>query len=230
MLESLDGKISTGDVDERDFDADLAQVPGIKEGLPQYYELEKLTDYFSFISGKVWAKLGFNTKLLEDVQKVPVCFVVVDNKPHLDAHGIEYIALRSEKLYLVTTNAEHLAYEVQKRHDNIVILHYDEKIDFANLFTKLHEEYGAKRVTIQSGGELNAVLLRAGLIDAVQIVVAPCLVGGRNTTTLIEGDSLRTTEDLTKICSLKLTSCKTLDDSYVVLDYEVEGPSSLRNT
>lgn len=221
MLESLDGKISTGDVDARDFDTDLAQMPGVKEGLHQYYELEKLTDCFSFISGKVWAKIGFNTKPLDNVQKIPVCFVVVDSNPHLDAHGIEYIALRSEKLYLVTTNAKHPAYEVRKKHDNIVVLHYDDKIDFADLFTKLHEEYGAKRVTIQSGGELNAVLLRAGLIDAVQIVIAPCLVGGRNTTTLVEGDSLQTAEDLTKIRPLKLKSCKALDDSYAVLDYEV---------
>lgn len=221
MLESLDGKISSGDVDERDFDTDLAQIPGIKEGLHQYYDLEKQTDNFSFISGKVWAKIGFNTKPLDNVQKIPVCFVVVDNKPHLDAHGLEYIALWAEKLYLVTTNANHPAYEVQKRHNNIVILHYENEVDFAEVFTKLHEEYGAKRVTIQSGGELNAVLLRAGLIDAVQIVIAPCLVGGRNTTTLVEGDSLQTTEDLAKIRPLKLKDCRALDDSYVVLDYEV---------
>lgn len=41
MLMSLDGKISTGDTDEMDFDKDLKRIVGVKEGLPQYYEREK---------------------------------------------------------------------------------------------------------------------------------------------------------------------------------------------
>ena len=40
MLMSLDGKISCGATDELDFDRDLPRVPGVVEGLNQYYELE----------------------------------------------------------------------------------------------------------------------------------------------------------------------------------------------
>ena len=40
MLMSLDGKISTGAGDGLDFDRDLPRVPGVAEGLRQYYELE----------------------------------------------------------------------------------------------------------------------------------------------------------------------------------------------
>ena len=40
MLMSLDGKISTGAGDGLDFDHDLPRVPGVAEGLNQYYELE----------------------------------------------------------------------------------------------------------------------------------------------------------------------------------------------
>jgi len=35
MLTSLDGKISTGENDKRDFDKDLKKIKGIKEGLQQ---------------------------------------------------------------------------------------------------------------------------------------------------------------------------------------------------
>lgn len=39
MLTSIDGKISTGSSDERDFDKDLPNIKGAGEGLGQYYEL-----------------------------------------------------------------------------------------------------------------------------------------------------------------------------------------------
>ena len=36
MLMSVDGKISTGETDELDFDKDLPNIIGVKEGLQQY--------------------------------------------------------------------------------------------------------------------------------------------------------------------------------------------------
>jgi 2,5-diamino-6-(ribosylamino)-4(3H)-pyrimidinone 5'-phosphate reductase len=221
LLQSLDGKISTGDVDERDFDKDLPNIPGVKEGLHQYYEIEQTTDKFSFITGRVMAKIGANTNSLDDVQQIPVHFVVVDNKPHLAAHGVEYLARKFEKLFIVTTDKSHPALDLKDQYSNIIVLQYDEAIDFPDLFAKLKSDYNAERVTIQSGGELNAMLLRAGLIDHILLVVAPCLVGGRTTSTLVDGEPLHAVEDLAKIRPLKLKNCQALEDSYVLLEYEV---------
>lgn len=221
LLQSLDGKISTGDTDERDVDKDFPLIAGVQEGLHQYYDIEKQTDWFSFNSGRVMAKIGVNNRSLDDVEQMPVCFVIVDNKPHLDNHGVEYMSRWVEKLYIVTTNKDHPALQLKERIPNIFVMLYEGTVDFADAFTKLKKDHYAKRMTIQSGGELNAKLLRAGLIDHVMIVVAPCLVGGRNTTTLIEGDSLRNVEDLVKIRPLNLTKCEALQDSYVRLEYDV---------
>ena len=44
MLMSVDGKISTGSSDERDVDRDFPKIPGVREGLHQYYEIEQTTD------------------------------------------------------------------------------------------------------------------------------------------------------------------------------------------
>ncbi len=44
MLMSLDGKISPGASDELDVDKDFPMIDGLKEGLPQYYEIEQTTD------------------------------------------------------------------------------------------------------------------------------------------------------------------------------------------
>lgn len=43
MLMSLDGKISSGNNDELDADKDWCKIDGVKEGLNQYYEIEKTT-------------------------------------------------------------------------------------------------------------------------------------------------------------------------------------------
>lgn len=51
MLMSVDGKISTGSNDNRDFDKDLSGVSGVKEGLQQYYDLEQETDLCSLNTG-----------------------------------------------------------------------------------------------------------------------------------------------------------------------------------
>lgn len=39
MLESLDGKISSGNNDELDADKDWSHIDGVKGGLHQYYEI-----------------------------------------------------------------------------------------------------------------------------------------------------------------------------------------------
>jgi len=70
-------------------------------------------------------------------------------------------------------------------------------------------------------GTLNAVLLREGLIDRVSVVVAPILIGGKNTSTLIDGESLHTLKDLKLVRPLKLQTCKKLKNSYLHLVYQV---------
>ena len=50
MLMSVDGKISTGAVDELDVDREFPRINGMKEGVYQYYEIEKTTDIWSLNS------------------------------------------------------------------------------------------------------------------------------------------------------------------------------------
>ena len=60
MLMSVDGKISPGATDDLDFDKNLPLIPGVKEGLQQYYDIEQTTDLWSLNSGRVQAKVGVN--------------------------------------------------------------------------------------------------------------------------------------------------------------------------
>jgi len=82
---------------------------------------------------------------------------------------------------------------------------YSKKLDLKSLLVKLKKKYGVKRITIQSGGTLNSTFLRDGLIDHISVVVAPCLIGGKNTSTLIDGESLHSIKELNKMGWLLIT-------------------------
>lgn len=220
MLESLDGKINSGNTDNLDVDRDWKNIAGLREGLRQYYDLEKETDLFSFNTGRVMAKIGVN-KRVDEPQKIDaVTFVILDNKPHLDERGIKYLSRWAGKLIVVTANLEHPALAMQNEYSNVEVLKYD-KIDLGQMLEDLHDRYGAERLTIQSGGNMNGRFLREDLIDYVSVVVAPVLVGGRDTPTLIDGDAISSPNELSAVRPMRLLECRVLDDSYVYLKYKV---------
>lgn len=220
MLESLDGKINSGNSDALDVDRDWKNIDGLKEGLQQYYDIESNTDTFSLNTGRVMAKIGINERDGEPEKMDVMTFVIIDNAPHLNERGIDYLCRWVGRLILVTTNDIHPAFKMRENYENLDIFHY-KTLDLAQVLHDVHEKYGAERLTIQSGGNLNCQFLRDDLIDYVNIVVAPVLVGGRDTSTLIDGEAISSPEELDKIRPMKLLECKALNDSYVQLRYEV---------
>ena len=215
MLMSVDGKISTGASDHLDVDKDFPKIAGVKEGLHQYYEIEQTTDLWSLNSGRVQAKIGINTADMPN--KTPVSFVVIDNK-HLKELGIRYFCALSKQFVLITSNKNHPAFKIEE--DNLHII-YQNELSLEDVLTKLKSEYSCKRITIQTGGTLNGLFLREKLIDYIDIVIAPILIGGKDTSTLIDGKSLLSESELSKLGVLKLQECVVLENSYLRLRYEV---------
>lgn len=219
MLESLDGKISSGNSDNLDVDKDWCDIKGVKEGLHQYYEIEATTDFYSLNTGRVMAKIGVNNNTKYH-NKIDCRFIIIDNKPHLNKNGIDYLCHWVDKLILVTTNKNHIAFSLQEKYDNLDILFYD-TLDLNKLLIDMKNKYKAERITIQSGGNLNGKFLRENLIDYVNIVIAPLLVGGIDTSTLIDGESITSKNELSKLKALELIECNKLDNSYIFLKYKV---------
>ena len=215
MLMSVDGKISTGATDDLDVDKDFPKIAGISEGLHQYYEIEQTTDLWTINSGRVQAKIGANTR--EMTNKTPVSFVVIDNK-HLNENGIRYFCALSKNFVLITSNEKHPAYNIEESNLHII---YQKELSLNDALIKLKSEYGCERITVQTGGTLNGLFLREKLFDYVDIVVAPVLIGGKDTSTLIDGESLLSQSELSKLGVLKLQECVVLENSYLRLRYEV---------
>ena len=65
------------------------------------------------------------------------------------------------------------------------------------------------------------MFLREKLLDFVDIVVAPVLVGGKDTPTAIDGRSLLHSSELSQLGVLRLISAEVLEHSYLRLRYAV---------
>lgn len=215
MLMSVDGKISTGASDELDVDRDFPMISGLKEGLHQYYEIEQTTDLWSFNTGRVQEKMGVNRK--DPPDRSPVSFVILDNH-HLTEQGVRYFCARARSFILITSNHSHPAFDVTEENLHIIL---QEKTDLRSALARLRNEFGCERLTVQSGGTVNSLFLREKLFDYVDLIVAPVLIGGRDTSTLIDGHSLTSREELSGLGVLKLEECTVLEDSYIRLRYRV---------
>jgi 2,5-diamino-6-(ribosylamino)-4(3H)-pyrimidinone 5'-phosphate reductase len=79
-------------------------------------------------------------------------------------------------------------------------------------------ELGIGRVLVEGGGSLNFELLRQGLVDEVQVYIAPLIVGGASAPTLADGAGLP--RDLA--VRLTRTDMSYEDDGGLVLRYQVE--------
>lgn len=74
------------------------------------------------------------------------------------------------------TPPEHLAHLARCGVESIVA--GERHVDLRAALEALAECYGARVVHVDSGGTLNGVLLRAGLVDEVAVLVWPSLAGG----------------------------------------------------
>ena len=217
MLMSVDGKISTGANDELDVDRDFPAISGLKQGLHQYYEIEQTTDLWSFNTGRVQEKMEVNRK--DPPAKSPVSFVILDNH-HLTEQGVRYFCAWAKTFVLITSSRSHPAFDVKEENLHIIC---QEKTDLRDALVRLKKEFGCDRLTVQSGGTVNGLFLREKLFDYVDLVVAPVLIGGKDTSTLIDGSSLMSREELSGLGILKLENCTVLEDSYIRLQYKVTG-------
>ena len=74
-----------------------------------------------------------------------------------------------------STPAQHLAYLKRVGVDHITA--GSGQVDLRAALEELRERHGVERIRVDSGGTLNGVLLKLGLVDEVSLLVAPVLMG-----------------------------------------------------
>lgn len=63
------------------------------------------------------------------------------------------------------------------------------KVDLPIMLSGLRD-MGIKKILLEGGGILNAAMLNGGLVDEVIVAVAPIIIGGDRSTTLVEGEGV----------------------------------------
>lgn len=218
MLISVDGKISTGCTDNRDFDTDLLRFEETKNGLSQYYDIEKTTDEWTMCTGKIKAKLGINNPQ-DGTKKIDAKIVLIDNE-HLTSIGIINLVQQYKEVVLFTKNSKHPAFNV---HDDRLTVHYMTEISYLRILNILRVEHECNAITIQTGSMTNAGFINEHLIDFIDFVIAPIIVGGDNTPSVVGDAGKVFIGDLSDMALLELEKCEALGDSYIHLRYKVKN-------
>jgi riboflavin-specific deaminase-like protein len=88
------------------------------------------------------------------------------------------------------------------------------EIDFPAALRWLCAKWKVKRLLCEGGGELNAALFAAGLVDELNLTISPVILGGRTAPTLADGPGVKR---LAEAARLRLASMKRVgDDLFLV--------------
>jgi 2,5-diamino-6-(ribosylamino)-4(3H)-pyrimidinone 5'-phosphate reductase len=113
-----------------------------------------------------------------------------------------------------TTPKSYLTDYLAKRNYSYIMAGEDH-VDFRKALELLSERYGVKVIRTDSGGILNSILLEQGLVDEINLIISPVLVGKGHTNLF---RSLNLSENNIKLKSYK---CEALKGGQVLLAYRV---------
>ena len=161
---------------------------------------------------------AFQPPVVEPADKRPL-LVVPDSRGRVRHwHALRQAGYWRDFIALVSraTPPDYLDY-LTKRHLKW-ILTGDERVDLRAALAQLSARFGVKVIRVDSGGTLNGVLLRAGLVHEVSVLVHPSLVGGLLPASLFRASDLTSPEG---IIQLRLTHVERLRNDLVWLRYDV---------
>lgn len=212
---SLDGRI-TG------FDADMEL----------YYKLASKWDVDAVLMGSNTVLTGFGVKpgqtVEESEEALQPRIKEADDRPLLvvpDSKG--QIRIWSELLEMPyirdvlvlcsrSTPSEYLDF-LEERYIDYLVVGY-QHVDLETALEELNTKFGVKKIRIDSGGVLNGILLRTGLVDEVRLLIHPELAGGEvNNSIFQEGDL----SDGNASIRLQLDNVEKIKDDIIYLKYKV---------
>jgi 2,5-diamino-6-(ribosylamino)-4(3H)-pyrimidinone 5'-phosphate reductase len=80
------------------------------------------------------------------------------------------------------------------------------------------KQMGIRKILVEGGGEINWSLLRLGIVNELIVTIAPKIVGGRQATTLVEGEGYRR---ISRGIKLHLKQAQIQNNGELVLHYKL---------
>jgi 2,5-diamino-6-(ribosylamino)-4(3H)-pyrimidinone 5'-phosphate reductase len=139
--------------------------------------------------------------------------VIVSGSGNVDPNA-EIFKQRFSPIIILTTERAGKKLKKLKEVADAVELFGETDLDFPAALRWLKKQWKVNQLLCEGGGELNAALFRAGLVDELNVTLVPVVFGGREAPTLADGVGI---EKLADAARLKLTSLKRLgDELYMV--------------
>jgi 2,5-diamino-6-(ribosylamino)-4(3H)-pyrimidinone 5'-phosphate reductase len=131
-------------------------------------------------------------------------------------HLMVLVSLHTPPEYLAYLRRENIPYLVAGKN----------RVDLKEALSKMKSQLAVTRVLSTSPGKLGGALLRAGLVDEVNVLVLPAIIGGFRTPSLFQSPELTSEE---RPVRLKLRWAQVQDDGRVWLRYVVKPvPKALK--
>jgi 5-amino-6-(5-phosphoribosylamino)uracil reductase len=130
--------------------------------------------------------------------------VLVTDDGKIDA-GARIFQNRLSPIIVLTTNRANKRCVARLRQVATVKAFGGRTVNFARAFQWLRNEFAVKRLLCEGGGETNAALIEAGVVDEIHVTVCPLVLRGRRAPTLCDGSGA---VSLNRATRLKLKAVK----------------------
>jgi riboflavin-specific deaminase-like protein len=87
-------------------------------------------------------------------------------------------------------------------------------LDFVAALSWLREKWNVRRLLCEGGGEVNAGLFEAGVVNEVYHTLCPLIFGGRHAPTMVDGHGVERLDQATK---LRVKSVKRIGDEFFLV-------------
>jgi|SRR5579872_3586841 len=143
--------------------------------------------------------------------------IVVSGAGTVDPRA-EIFKHRFSPLIILTTGraSKRRLRQLQKLADEVMVCGARE-LDFALALRRLREKWNVRRLLCEGGGEVNAGLFEAGLVNEIHLTLCPLILGGRTAPTMADGRGFKNLADATR---LKIKSHRRVGDE-LFLVYKV---------
>jgi 2,5-diamino-6-(ribosylamino)-4(3H)-pyrimidinone 5'-phosphate reductase len=144
--------------------------------------------------------------------------IVIDStgKIPLDSR-ILLTASRIKTIVAVTKLAHIDTLSKIKKTGAIVIVSGKQTVNLKKVFSII-KQMGIRKILVEGGGEINWSLLRLGIVNELIVTIAPKIVGGRQATTLVEGEGYRR---ISRGIKLHLKQAQIQNNGELVLHYKL---------
>ena len=131
--------------------------------------------------------------------------VIVSGSGSIDPCATIFTKRFSPIIVLTTERAGKSRLEHLRRLADEVMVCGKDELDFRYAFRRLRKQWKVRRLLCEGGGELDAALFRANVVNELHLTICPKIIGGRHAPTIADGTGFGS---LVRACRLKLKSSK----------------------